>query len=144
MKDQEFSQFFREIQVRFSGIYSNILTRSDLTLPQYVLLSQLVYTGTIPMTVASKKLNLTKPAITNLVDRLEEKKLIKRLAYPKDRRVYLLEAQVKGAVLVRKIQTEVLKILLRTLNKFNAKEQKVITKFYQLLSQNINQYLSEK
>ena len=82
MNNQNKSQFidyFREIQVKFSRIYVELLSEGDITLPQYVLLSQLVSVGTIPMSEASKRLHLSKPAITNLVDRLEQKKLVRRL-----------------------------------------------------------------
>src|SRR3989338_74444 len=98
---KEFAQFFREAQVSFSRFYSVALTAVDLTLPQYALLSQLGICGTISMTEASKRLHVTKPAITNLVDRLEEKKCLRRMAHAKDRRIYLLEILPKGEKLVR-------------------------------------------
>ena len=134
---QEFSRCFREAQVSFSRFYSVALTSVDLTLPQYALLSQLSTCGIISMTEASKKLHVSKPAVTNLVDRLEEKKCIKRISHAKDRRVYLLEILPKGEKLVRTIQGRVFQILLKTLSQFNPHEKKLILRFYGSLTDNV-------
>ncbi len=147
MNDQNKNQFidyFREIQVKFSRIYVELLSEGDITLPQYVLLSQLVSVGTVPMSEASKRLHLSKPAITNLVDRLEQKKLVRRLPHPDDRRISLLEVQSKGQKLVHQIQSRILEFILKALNEFNEQEKKVVTRFYSLLLQNITELLSKK
>ncbi len=140
----QFTTYFREIQVKFSRIYAQMLSEADITLPQYALLSQLVSTGIIPMNEASKRLHLSKPAITNLVDRLEQKKLLKRLPHSKDRRITLLEVQNSGEKLVQKIQGQILKFILSTLNQFNAKEQAIIVGFYSALLKNISGFLIQK
>ena len=147
MNDQNKNQFidyFREIQVKFSRIYVELLSQGDITLPQYVLLSQLVAVGTVPMSEASRRLHLSKPAITNLVDRLEQKKLVRRLPHPDDRRISLLEVQNKGQKLVHQIQSRILEFILKALNEFNEQEKKVVTRFYSLLLQNITELLAQK
>lgn len=143
MKDR-FTRYFRDIQVKFSRIYVQLLSRAHVTLPQYALLSQLVTTGIIPMSQASKCLYLSKPAITNLVDRLEQKKLLKRLPHAKDRRIYLLEVQARGEKLVYRIQSQILEFILKALNEFSAREKKVIVRFYALLLGNMNEVLGAK
>lgn len=130
-----FTQYFREVQLNFSRLYTTVLTQAELTLPQYALLNQLAALGPVSMTLVSKKLHISKPAVTNLVDRLEQNRCLKRLAHPKDRRIYLLQIQPKGKKIVRKIQAHVLAILLQTLAQFSAKDKKTITQFYKLLSQ---------
>ncbi len=142
-KDQ-FNDYFREIQVKFSRIYTQLLTRANISLPQYALLSQLVATGIIPMSEASKRLHLSKPAITNLVDRLEQKKLLKRLAHLKDRRVSLLQVQPRGEKLVFNIQGQILKFILTALNQFKENEKMIIIRFYSVLLKNIGTVLSHK
>ena len=136
-----FTNYFREIQVKFSRIYVQLLSREDVTLPQYALLSQLVSTGIIPMNQASKHLHLSKPAITNLVDRLEQKKLLKRLSHAKDRRITLLEVQARGEKLVYRIQSWILQFILKALNEFNEHDKKIVVRFYSLLLENINELL---
>lgn len=145
MTDQDqFTTFFREIQVKFSRIYTQLLSQADVSLPQYALLSQLVSAGVIPMSEASKRLHLSKPAITNLVDRLEQKKLLKRLPHSKDRRIYLLQVQERGKKLVYQIQSQVLKFVLKTLHEFKESEKRVVIRFYSLLLKNISEFLIQK
>ena len=138
----EFSTHFRAIQIRFSRFYARFLTQADLTLQQYALLNQLASSGTMSMTDASEKLLITKPAVTHLVDRLEKGGFIKRLAHPKDRRIYLLEILPKGKNMVKEIQTIVFRFLLKTLNRFDAEERKTIVRFYALLSHTMDEVLS--
>ena len=133
----KFTRHFREAQSNFSRFYSVILTKAGLSLTQYALLNQLTTSGIIPMTEASKQLRITKPAVTNLVDRLEKNKYLKRLPHSKDRRITLLEIQPKGATLVRKVQSQVLGILLEALSHFNFRDQKTITQFYAVLVENL-------
>ena len=133
----KFTQHFREAQVGFSRFFAVILTQAGLTLPQYALLNQLVASGTIPMTEAAKQLKITKPAVTNLVDRLEESRCLRRLPHAKDRRIFLLEIQPKGMAIVRKAQGQVLDILLQALSEFSDQDQKIITQFYAALVQHL-------
>ena len=130
---EKFTRHFREAQLSFSRFYAVVLTQAGLSLPQYALLNQLSASGIIPMTEASKQLRITKPAVTHLVDRLEQNKCLKRIAHPKDRRIFLLEIQPKGAAIVRKVQGHVLQILLAALSDFSAQDQKTITQFYAAL-----------
>ena len=138
----EFTSHFRNVSVKFSRLYARILTNADLTLPQYALLNYLTNAGTVPMTRASKELHISKPAVTNLVDRLEKNKYLKRLPHSEDRRIYLLQIQPKGEKIVRKTQSHVLRILLETLNQFSAQERKIISQFYASLAATIGNVLN--
>ncbi len=145
MKERgEFTSHFRNVSVKFSRLYARVLTNADLTLPQYALLNYLTNAGTIPMTQASKELHISKPAVTNLVDRLEKNKYLKRLPHPKDRRIYLLQIQLKGERIVRKTQSHVLHVLLETLDQFSTHERKIISQFYASLATTIGNALSHQ
>ncbi len=135
---------FRRLQIMFTRFYSEVLTKADLTLPQYTLLNQLLTEDTVPMSHAGKRLRLSKPAITNLVDRLEEKKYLKRIPHATDRRVHLLKITSNGKKLTRKIQENFLNFLLKTLNRFNQNEKKLITRFYALLLENVENALTPR
>lgn len=138
MPTQEaFIGLFREAQVNFSQFYDRILSKADITLSQYALLSQLSLAGTIKMTEASKFLHVSKPAITNLVDRLEEKKMLKRIPHHEDRRIYLLQISAPGQKIVKTIQSNVLKLVLSALGKFKGSEQAIIREFYSELSKTV-------
>ncbi len=139
----EFMSSFREVQPKFSRVYAYILSEAELTLPQYALLSQLAETGEVAMTEISCKLCVSKPAVTNLVDRLEQKKFLKRAPHPKDRRIYLLQIQPKGKQVVRAIQAQILTFLLKTLDQLNPTERKSVVRFYALISKTIDDMLSK-
>ena len=142
---ENFIHSFREIQPKFSRLYARILIHADLNLPQFALLSQLAnLTRPLSMTEAGSRLGITKPAVTNLVDRLEKKGLLQRKPHTKDRRIFLLEIKPKGKILVRRVQGEALSVLLKTLEKFTGREKETVARFYELLSQALDGVLAKK
>ena len=145
MREREkFIHRFREVQPKFSRLYAHILMGAGLNLSQFALLSQLAASGPVSMTEAGAKLGVTKPAVTNLVDRLEKKGFLRRVHHPDDRRVFLLEIKPHGKTLVRRVQGEALIFLLKTLEKFSGKEKETISHFYGLLSRTLDGALKKK
>ncbi|OQA55006.1 MAG: putative HTH-type transcriptional regulator YusO [Candidatus Omnitrophica bacterium ADurb.Bin277] len=144
MKEGEgFANTFREIQPKFSRLYASVLAEVNLSLPQYALLNQLRTFGTMSMTETSKRLNLTKPAITHLVDKLEEKKLLKRLTHPKDRRIILLSIRPKGEKIVSWIHGYSLQMLLGAYDQFDAAGQETVRRFCSAISRELDNRLRE-
>lgn len=133
----ELLQALREIQMRFPAFHSRILNHLDLTLPQYALLS-LLEEGDLSMTEASCRLWITKPAVTNLVDRLEKSGRIKRYPHSKDRRVYLLRILPKGLDAVNFVRSQLLKIASTAIRELNPSEAKTVLRFYSLLSKTLD------
>ena len=129
---------FREIQSKFPRLYAQLLLEFDLSLPQYALLNLLAASGSMTMTEASAKLHITKPAVTHLVDRLEEKGCLERCDCKEDRRAYLLSLKPKGARVTSKIQAAGLNCLMKSLEPFGPKEKKVIADFYSRLAKNLD------
>ncbi len=136
---EQFATHFREIHPKFSRFYVHILAAVDLTLPQYALLNQLTLSNPISMTEASSRLQITKPAVTNLVDRLEEKKFLRRVPHPKDRRIILLSVLPKGAKLISRVQAASLELLLKAYDRFDTKEHAIISRFYVTLSETMDE-----
>ncbi|MFH1799326.1 MAG: MarR family transcriptional regulator [Candidatus Omnitrophota bacterium] len=132
---------FRELHPKFSRMYAQMLDRVDLTLPQYTLLYQLMLLGSVSMTEISGRLEITKPAVTNLVDRLEEKKCLKRVPHVEDRRVILLEILPKGKKIITEIQGQSLGLLLKAYDQFSEKEHQVISRFYLTVSKVMDDFL---
>ena len=142
MNDREaFAASFRELHPKFSHIYALMLNRVDLTLPQYTLLYQLMLLGTVSMTEISSRLGITKPAVTNLVDRLEEKKCLERVPHAEDRRVIRLEILPKGKKIITEIQGQSLELLLKAYDQFDGKEHQVISRFYATVSKVMDDFL---
>ena len=136
---ERFAAHFREIHPKFSRFYVHRLESVGLTLPQYALLNQLTLLGAMSMTEASGKLQITKPAVTNLVDRLEEKKFLKRVPHHKDRRIILLSVLPKGEKLIAKVQASSLELLLKAYDQFNNAEHSIISRFYAALSKTMDE-----
>lgn len=140
---EEFANHFREIQLKCSRLYAVFISDADLTISQYAALNQLLSAKSIPMTEVGEKLNITKPAVTHLVDRLEEKGYLKRVAHPRDRRIHLIEIQPKGEKITREIQTHFLNYLLHAFGKLSADHRKIVVHFYATLNETISKALSE-
>ncbi|MCM8774920.1 MAG: MarR family transcriptional regulator [Candidatus Omnitrophica bacterium] len=139
--DDQLITCFRELQKKMPRFYIRELAKAKVTLPQYLLLSLIADSETMPMTEASAKLYITKPAITNLVDRLENHKFLKRIPHPTDRRVYLIQILPKGEKLVHQMRFSILELLLKAFKQFNAAERKSIARFYGLVSQLLDEAL---
>jgi len=136
---------FRNIQPRCSRLYAEILNSIGLSQPQFAVLIELRHAGKpVTMTEISRKLFITKPAVTNLADRLEKNGFLKRLKHPSDRRVFLLEIQPKGKRTVERAHGKFLDVLLCTVKQFNGKERAVIERFYAELSGAMDVSLSGK
>jgi DNA-binding MarR family transcriptional regulator len=131
----EFLTPFREIQIKFSRYYTRILGRAHLTLPQYSVLALLT------MTEVSKRLHITKPAVTYLVDHLEKGKMLKRLSDPSDRRITRLEITPKGMKTVQNIQSRIFKIMLNALDEFDESEKELVRRFYQSMAHHLGRAL---
>ncbi|MFH0985961.1 MAG: MarR family transcriptional regulator [Candidatus Omnitrophota bacterium] len=126
----------------FSRMHAQMLGRVDLTLPQYTLLEQLMLLGTVSMTEISDRLEITKPAVTNLVDRLEEKKLLRRVPHAEDRRVILLEILPKAKKIVTDIQKQSLEPLLKAYDRFSAADHETLGRFFATVSKIMDDFLS--
>lgn len=134
---------FREGHSKFSRFFTRVLTAAGVSLPQYALLNLLVSRKTLKMTEISRSLFITKPAVTNLVDRLEAEGFLRRVPHPKDRRVHLLEILPKGQRLVRAIQSQALAICEETIKKLNDREAGSLLRFYKILHQAIDAALAK-
>lgn len=124
----------REIHLKWIRLYNRILTQTGLTMPKYSLLSQLVRYGKIPLTEASEKLYISKPAMTNLVKRMEKENLLKKVAHPEDHRSSLLYLLPKGKKTVLKAQINILKFMMSALTSLPENEKVIIDKFLNHLS----------
>jgi DNA-binding MarR family transcriptional regulator len=75
----------------------------DLTFPQSQVLFYVADHPACPMGEVAKAFGVTLPAITHIVDRLEEKRFMSRAHHPADRRVYVLELTRAGEALVQEL-----------------------------------------
>ena len=75
----------------------------DLTFAQSQVLFYVAEHAACPMGEVAKAFRVTLPAITHIVDRLEEKRFMVRASHPADRRVSVLELTRAGQALVEEL-----------------------------------------
>ena len=138
-----FIRQFREVQPKFARLYARMLAQTKLTQPQYAVLLELVQSFPKPMTMTaiSCKLYITKPAVTNLVDRLEKNGFLKRLNHPDDRRVSLLQIQPRGKKMVEKIRERLVGVMVGAVKQLSSEEKKIVQRFYSILSNHADEVL---
>src|SRR2546427_2120713 len=100
----------------------------DLTSPQSQVLSRLAEHPGSHMGDVAKAFGVTLPAVTHIVDRLEEKGLVVRGDHPADRRVYVLDLTRPGRTLVDELEAIRLRGMERVLTRMAAaKRRQVLT-----------------
>ena len=76
------------------------VSRLGLGLSDFAVLEMLFHKGPQPVNVIGRKILLTSGSITAAIDRLEERKLVRRMRCPHDQRTRLVELTEKGAGLI--------------------------------------------
>jgi MarR family 2-MHQ and catechol resistance regulon transcriptional repressor len=76
---------------------------SKLGLSDFAVLEILLHKGPLPVNTIGRHVMLTSGSITTAVDRLEEKRLVRRQACPDDRRVTYVTLTTTGRTLIRRV-----------------------------------------
>lgn len=84
------------------GAVDGVLRRFDLTFARFEALVLLSFTrsGSIPLGKMGARLMIHPTSVTNIVDRLEEQRLLVRIPHPSDRRTTLAQITPAGRQLV--------------------------------------------
>jgi DNA-binding MarR family transcriptional regulator len=96
----------------------------DLTSAQTQVLFHLAEHPGNSMGEVAKTFGVTLPAVTHIVDRLEQKGLLARGDHPVDRRVYVLDLTPAGKVLADELQTLRLRGMERVLARMSAGDRR--------------------
>ncbi len=125
---------FRDLHVRAIRYYARVFDELGLTLPKYALLSQLCAAGPMPLTEVSRRLQISKPATSTLVHRLEKEGLIQRIKHPHDRRSSILSLSVKGCKKTDCAQKAMLNLVVSTFKGFPESKRETVIQFYAKLA----------
>ena len=98
----------------------------DLTYAQSQVLFHVGEHRDCPMGDVAKTFGVTLPAVTHIVDRLEQKGLLARGDHPTDRRVYVLSLTRRGEALVRELLAMRLSALEGVLARMSAAERESV------------------
>jgi MarR family transcriptional regulator, 2-MHQ and catechol-resistance regulon repressor len=86
-----------------SQVDAQSIAASKLGLSDFAVLEILLHKGPLPVNIIGRQVMLTSGSITTAVDRLEEKRLVRRQACPNDRRVTFVTLTTTGRTLIRRI-----------------------------------------
>ncbi|HLC42228.1 MAG TPA: MarR family transcriptional regulator [Methylomirabilota bacterium] len=100
----------------------------DLTYAQCQVLFYVAAHSGCHMGEIAKAFRVTLPAVTHIVNRLEQKQFVVRGDDPADRRVYLLELTPQGKNLVGELQTLQLESLEEVLARMSADDRRQVIK----------------
>jgi DNA-binding MarR family transcriptional regulator len=111
-----------------SSIFRQLLwqrqSEMDLTYAQSQVLFRLAEHPGSHMGDVAKAFGVTLPAVTHIVDRLEEKGLVTRGDHPADRRVYVLDLTRAGQALVDDLEAIRLRGMERVLARMSAEDRR--------------------
>lgn len=88
-----------------TAIGDHLFREFDMTEAQFNVLFSLKYNPRhVTQSDLGKRLVVTRASITSVLDKLETKKLVKRVAVPDNRRIYHVELTDKGRALVDEVE----------------------------------------
>jgi DNA-binding MarR family transcriptional regulator len=111
--------------------------KEEITLPQFSVLGVLARAGPVPMSRLSTELRVTPPNITGVVDRLEKKELVKRLASPGDRRKKEIRLTAKGESVYERVRKGYSESIQKSLDALTREEQEILAKLLRKLRNEI-------
>jgi DNA-binding MarR family transcriptional regulator len=100
----------------------------DLTYAQSQVLFHVADHAACHMGDVAKAFGVTMPAVTHIVDRLEEKHLVTRGDHPGDRRVHLLEVTPQGQALVEELHAMQLRGVEDVLARMSAEDRERVVR----------------
>lgn len=142
-KREELEAKLRSLQSKFSRFYSKILTEKNLTIPQFSLLILAADEGPLQMKDLADRLYISNASVTNLVDRLEKHKLLRRNPHPEDRRAFLIEVTEKGKEVIHEIRKLTVGRVAGKMHDFPDPEITLVLKFYNVMETAVDEMLHE-
>ena len=102
---------------------AEMLSEEGLTQPQFQALRIIARVGPTPMKGLSFEMLVTPANITGIIDRLESKQLVERMALQGDRRATIIGLTPKGRKLQERVATRYTNFMERALRALTADEQ---------------------
>ncbi|MGD0330310.1 MAG: MarR family transcriptional regulator [Nitrososphaeria archaeon] len=117
---------------------AELLSEEGLTQPQFITLSVIAKNGSMPMRGISDEMLVTPANITGIIDRLEHKGLIKRMARPGDRRATIIDLTHEGRTMQERVALRYSEFMQKALQAFTMDEQKTLRHLLEKLQQEMS------
>ena len=144
MNDEEIAAFLvnkLDVIMRFlTRSFARELSRDELSPNQYSALKLLSDNGKIPMGHLAESLNVTAPAITTMIDKLEQDMYVERFRNHHDRRIVKVDITEKGLGAITRLRETKLRLLSYLLSMMSDEEKKS----WVLLYEKIGSLLEER
>ena len=108
----------------------------DITAAQFAVLKSIAIEETGSASGLCKDISYDPGAMTRMLDRLERRGLVRRVAHPNDRRTSNLELTAEGEAVYPKLRASAMKVLNRFLHGFTQKEARQLESFLQRMLEN--------
>jgi DNA-binding MarR family transcriptional regulator len=108
----------------------------EITAAQYVILMSIALGEADSASSLCKGISYDPGAMTRMLDRLERRGLVRRVAHPNDRRASHLELTAEGRAVYPKLRASVMKVLNRFLRGFTPKEAQQLESLLQRMLDN--------
>ena len=105
------------------------LAPMDITAAQYVILMSIALAEADCASGLCKDMSYDPGAMTRMLDRLERRGLVRRVANPNDRRASTLELTAEGKAVYPKLRASVMDVLNRFLRGFTQQEAQQLERF---------------
>ena len=99
----EIEKYLRKIDHTIRKKGREIISESNITIPQFQALQILIYNESLTIGELSQKMALACSTITDLIDRMEKTELVIRRRSEKDKRVVIVEVLPKGHDILGKV-----------------------------------------
>ena len=137
---EQSNETYDAVMSAYKALRSSIsqeLSREGLTPPQFRVLRAIAKHGAMPLNRISQEMLVTPPNITGVVDRLESKRLVKRVANEEDRRTTIIELTPEGRRLQESVAKRYNEFMSEVLSEFTNAEQITLRSLLLKLEQEI-------
>lgn len=117
---------------------AELLSEEALTQAQFYALRVVARNGAMLMRKISEEMLVTPATITGIVDRLERKGLVKRMARQGDRRATIIELTPEGRAVQERVATRYSELMQRALHAFTTDEQRALRHLLEKLQQEMS------
>ena len=138
--DEQSNETYNAVMSAYKTMRSSIaleLSSEGLTPPQFSVLRVIAKHGAMPLNRISREMLVTPPNITGVVDRLESKHLVKRVANEEDRRAIMIELTFEGRRLQESVTKRYNEFMSEVLAEFTHTEQITLRRLLLKLEQEI-------
>jgi DNA-binding MarR family transcriptional regulator len=124
------------VKLAMVGALDAELAPLDITAAQFVILKSIAAGEADSASGLCKDISYDPGAMTRMLDRLERRGLVRRVAHPNDRRASNLELTAEGKAVYPKLQASGMKVLNRFLRGFTQNEARQLESFLRQMLKN--------